>query len=108
MKELKTDTNTPIGEGRWRVENRTLDEVILALRAKGTPRSELLVHLERLKWRTENPSPRHRNKQPSKQQTIDDLKAGMAAGVLTCDFNNRWWYDEVRLGLQDDTPAAEG
>lgn len=99
MMTLKINEGTPIGEGRWRVGHRTLDEVVATLRVAGQPLSETVLHLERLNWRAQNPNLRRRRAKPSLQQTRDDLKAGLDVGVLSFDFSNKWWFDAKQLGL---------
>lgn len=101
MMTLTINEATPIGEGRWRVGHRTLDEVVATMRLVGAPMSDTILHLERLKWRDANPNPRHRRAKPSIQQTREDLKAGLDAGVISRDFSNKWWFDASKLGLSD-------
>lgn len=60
MMMLKINEDTPIGEGRWRVGHRTLDEVVATLRMVGQSLSETVLYLERLNWRAQNPKIRRR------------------------------------------------
>lgn len=100
MKTLEVHEGNAIGEGRWRVGNRTLDEVVLTLQIIGKPASEVILHNERISWRRKNPNPLHRLDKPSIQQTRDDLKAGLDAGVLSFSFDKKWWFDAAKLGLE--------
>lgn len=101
MKTLIIHEINAIGEGRWRVGNRTLDEVVATLQSVGKPLSDVILHNERITWRRNHPNPKHRLEKPSIQQTRDDLKAGREADVLTCNYDNKWWFKAEKLGLVD-------
>jgi hypothetical protein len=69
---------------RWKVGNRTLDEVVATIldMPPERPKSTNMIHSWRNHWRTKNPNPANRSANIGKTQTESDLKAGEAVGAF--------------------------
>lgn len=110
VSELKINPNPSPGEVRWRVGNRTLDEIIATM--LDLPKDRLatttMLHSWRQLWREKNPSPSRRKGRINPAQTRTDLLAGEEVGAFRRVANGSsevWRLVPDVLGLNQKAPA---
>jgi hypothetical protein len=95
---------------RWKVGNRTLDEVVATIMdlPKDRMATTSMIHSWRKVWRTKNPTRSKGKGEISLSQTTSDLKAGEAVGAFRRGMigsSEVWRIVPDVLGL-NNRPAA--